>query len=847
VGARGCRILRLVAAAAAAVSVAAPASALRPDKALTQYVRDVWQTPAGLPQNSLLAIAQTADGYLWLGTEEGLARFDGVRFTVFDRSTSPALPSPNAMALLAARDGRLWVGTYGGGLIVFDGKRFKAFGPQEGLAGGSVFALAEDAQGGLWVGTDRGLSRLQGERLVSIPIERAGMGVKSLLWDSQGSLWVATDQGLTRARPGPPRRYSEQDGLPQANITGLHEDGQGVLWVATGRGLARREGDRFVTYTPRDGLADDFVSAVTSDAQGALWIGTNGGLQRMRQGRFETLRASDGLPTNDVLQLLVDREGSVWVGTRGGGLVCLKEGDFTTLGRRQGFATDIVDSIHGSRSGALWIGGSGGHLARLEPDGRIEALPTRAALSGSNIRALYEDPRGDLWIGTWLGLYRRRGGNLEARPAPGLTNVRVIDEDRAGALWVGTDSSGLFRFQGDSVRRFTTRNGLPSDHVRAIHQDAQGRLWIGTYGGLARVNGDSFENYTTAQGLPSDLVRTLYEDAEGALWIGTYGGGLARLKDGRVEAWGTPDGLYNDVAYTILEDASGNLWMSTNRGVYRVSRRDLEARRAGRIPRVRSVAYGESDGMGSEECNGGDPAGWRTADGRLWFLTVRGVSVVDPARLRSARRPPPAVLEQVLLDGSAVDNGSATEVAAGRRSLEFHYTALDLADAARLRFRYRLVGFDSAWTEVGGRRVAYFTGLPPGRYRFEVTASLDGETWTPAAAAHAFRVQPRFYQTRTFVVLAVLGAVSLGLALQQLRVRRMRARAAELKREVEAAVAQVKVLNGLLPICAWCKHIRDDKGYWNEIETYIRGHSEADFTHGICPACAEKVRLNLAG
>jgi ligand-binding sensor domain-containing protein len=815
------------------------ASALGPDKAVGQYVRDVWQTRDGLPMNTIWALAQTADGYLWVGTEEGLARFDGVRFVTFDR-TNRGLTSANVQTLLASGH-RLFAGTYGGGLLLHEGGVFRAFGPREGLLGESVSALAEDGAGGLWVGTELGLNVFRDGRFTT-PRAGASLGaVKKLLRDSHGVLWVGTDRGLSQLQDGATRTYGEQEGLPRATITALHEDGHGVLWVGTDHGLARREGDRFVTYRPADGLADDFVSSLGHDASGALWIGTNGGLQRFTGRRFEGLSSRDGLPTSFVVSMLVGREGGLWVGTRGGGLVLLKDGDFTSYGTRQGLVSEVVDCIRGSRDGSLWVGGSGGHLARLFLDGRIETLPTRDALSGSRIRSLYEDPRGDLWIGTWLGLHVLRDGRISSRTAPGLKNVRVITEAPDGSLWVGTDSSGIFRFQGAEVTHFTTRDGLAGDAVRALLHDAKGRLWIGTYGGLSLFEQGRFTTYTVADGLPGNLVRTLYEDREGALWIGTYGGGLGRLRNGHFDSWSTKDGLFNDVAYEILDDGD-NLWMSCNRGIYRVSRRELEDVRSGRTARLQSVRYTESDGLPTQECNGGNPSGWRTADGRLWFLTVSGVVATNPTQLRAPSLPPVPVLEEVVLDGEVVDQARPLEIAPGGRSLEFHYTALDLLAASRLRFRYRLAGFGQGWTEVGARRAVYFTGLPPGQYRLEIAAAREGEAWSELVSSPAFQVLPHFYQTRVFRGLALLAAVGIGLALHRMRVRRMQRRAIELRTEVDAAVAKVEVLSGLLPICAWCKKVRDDQGYWSQIETYVSNHTEAEFTHGICPDCKTAVR-----
>jgi len=830
------QVLSRPVACLALLLMAASVRGLDVTKAPNQFVRDVWQVTSGLPQNTIQTLAQGGDGYLWIGTEEGLARFDGVRIRAFDRATHPGMPSQNIWTLLPARDGRVLAGTYGGGLLVFDGHGFKAMGEKQGLPGSSVTDLAEARDGTVFVGTDRGLARLRGGRLE--PFGGPDLGtIKRLLVGRQGELWVGTDAGLVRIAGGRSRTYSTRDGLPANGITALCQDASGRLWVGTPRGLVQLQGERFHTPSGSEGPGAEFVSALATDRDGSLWIGTDRGLGRLWQGRFEPLTDSEGATVRLVTSLLEDREGDLWVGTRGRGLVRLKQGDFTTYGTGQGLPAEIVDAVHGAEDGGLWLGGYGGHLSHLSPAGKVTVLPVHDALGATGVRALLRTRDGTLWAGSWLGLLRLRGGRFEEVGADGLTNVRALLEDATGALWIGTDSGGLFRRQGQATRHWTTQNGLPSNQIRALHQDRQGRLWIGTYGGLCLFESDRCTTYATGQGLPGNLVRALYEDVEGALWVGTYGNGLARIKDGRVAAWTSATGLPSDIAYGIVEDDRGNLWVSCNRGVYRVSKRDLEDFAAGRISRVSAVSYVEADGLASRECNGGNPSAWKTSDGRLWFVTIRGAVVVDPARLRSDRPVPPALLEQLRVDGQEVALGAAIVLPPGKRALEFHYTGLSLADGGRLRFRYRLDGFDPEWVEAADRRIAYYTGLPSGRYRFEVATSFEGEPWSAKTATLALTLEPRLFETRLFYVLAGLGAVLLGVFMQQNRVRRSRGRERELRKEVEAALARIKVLSGLLPICAWCKKIRDDHGRWNPLESFIHDRSEADFTHGICPEC----------
>jgi diguanylate cyclase (GGDEF)-like protein len=702
------------------------ALALSPERQLSQYAISAWQTADGLPMNSVLAMAQAADGSLWLGTEEGLVRFDGAEFEVRDRGNTPSMDAHNVQALCAEEDGTIWAGTYGAGLLRWDGRRFSRPATEpEPERSRPIRALARGPDGSIWIGTAGGLERLVDGRRTRFAADPglASAAVLAISPGRMGRLWVATVAWLGVVENGALRRFVAEP-APGGIVLSLAEGPDGTLFVGTDRGLFRISTDLRVCERIR-GLSNDFVGALAVDQHGALWAGTNGGLHRIgRDGRIEVLTTADGLSSDMIQTLLLDRDGNLWFGTRGGGLGRLRDGDFVTYGgAREGF---VVDTVLASRSGGVWVGGWNGFLARLGPDGHLEALAPPAALGGSSVRAFFEEADGTLLVGAWNGLYRLRAGRVERVPDRGLIrNVRTVHVDRRGAIWVGLEAEGLVRLQGGTARRFTTADGLGGNEVRALLEDRDGTLWVATYGGLSRRTGESFTTLTTRDGLRTDLVRCLSLDADGALWIGTYGGGIARLRRGEISSWDTRDGLYTDVAYAITEDDAGDFWISSNRGVYRVARADLEARASGAGPKLRCRSFGIADGMASEECNGGDPAVARTADGRIYFPTVRGVVAVDPARLLPAAAPRVRI-DSVVAGANAIDHRETAEVPAGTRRLELRWAALGFLPPLKSEFRYRLDGFDDDWVETRTRRVATYTNLPPGSYTFRVVAGVDG-------------------------------------------------------------------------------------------------------------------------
>ena len=797
---------RLGGAVLLALVLAAAPAALDPDKLITQYSRRVWNIESGLPQNSVNVIVQDRQGYLWLATQEGMARFDGAGFSVYDKRTTRALTTNNIRALLVDRSGTLWAGTNSGGLLRFKDGQFRVFTTRDGLAFDIVTALAEGPDGRIWIATyGGGLSCLSGDRFQNFTT-RDGLAhnsLLSLLADADGTLWIGTNgAGVCRLRNGEFERLDERHGLPNPVVYCLARSRDGTLWAGTyGGGLARFADGRFSVITTRDGLSSDRILAVFEDRAGNLWVGTfGGGVCRRARGRWSVFSRPEGLPYEVARAFCEDREGNLWIGTDGGGLVRLADGSFTTTSVAEGLSSAYIIGILESRTGDIWIGTNGGGLNRVR-GGRIEHFDARHGFPHDLIRSMWEAPDGDLWVGTdGGGLVRLRDGRVAAHftTRDGLSADRVISVcgDRKGVIWAGTNGAGLNRLEDGRITTFSRRAGRLADMVNLIYEDRAGRLWVGTYGGLWQFRDGEFVGFPGQEEVGAAIVTDILEEANGTVWLGTIGAGLLRLEAGRVARITRADGLYDDIAYEVVEDGRGNLWMSCNRGVYRARLAELEEFAAGRIPRVSCVAYGSADGMKTAECNGGfQPSGARTRDGRIWFPTSDGVAVVDPGKIQVNRTPPPVFVERVMVNGRPAPAGERLVLPPGRHDLEFHYTGLSLVAPEKVLFRYRLEGYDIAWRDAGNRRIAYYTNLPPGEFNFHVIACNNDGVWNERGDRVAMIQHPRLWQTPWFPFLVGGLVVLAGAGAAWGRERRLKARQRELELLVDERTAQLRSAN----------------------------------------------------
>lgn len=757
------------------------ASGLDPQKAITQYTQDVWGADAGLNNNSVTAIAQSQDGYLWLGTEEGLARFDGVKFTVFNRQNTPGMQSNQISALLADTHGNLWIGTDGGGLTRLKNGKFTTYTTRDALSNNVILSLYEDRTGVLWIGTNGGgLCRFENEVFTKHPLgsRLPDAAVFSISGGRDASLWIGTHAGLAHLVNGKTTIFTKKDGLADNYVKSVVVDRRGDLWVGTnGGGLSRLVNGRFVNYTTRDGLSSNAVWSVYEDTRGTLWVGTiDGGLSRFEGGKFSTYTVKDGLPVNRVLTFLEDHEHDLWIGTGGAGLVRLKNGLFTTFTTREGLSDDVVLPVYEDRQGAIWLGTNGGGLNCLK-DGRVVKYTTRDGLRDNVVFSIAQDKEGSLWVATRGGLNRLKGGKFTLFTTKnGLPSDIVLSlyQSSEGILWASS-RGGLSRFDGDRFKTYTTAEGLSNNYVTSVYEAFDKTLWIGTGGGgLNKFEKGRFSAYSTKNGLSSDAIKTIGGDADGTLWIGTSGGGLDRFKNGKFTAYTTRDGLFDDELFQILPDRYGYLWMSSNKGISRVSKWQLQEYADGRRTSIDSTVYGTSDGLKNKECNGGfQPAGWQTTDGRLLFPTMKGLAVIDPKQLESNAWPPTVIVERVAVDGKSFDAGQPIHSSPGKGQLEFEFTALSLVAADKIRFKYKLEGFDKDWVDSGTRRVAFYTNISPGNYRFHVIASNNDGIWNTTGASIPLELASHFYQTSVFISLCIAVLAGLSFAIYRLRINHL--------------------------------------------------------------------------
>ncbi len=802
--------VRLPTTALALAFCAGTAPGLDPAIPPSQYGHDVWTSDSGLPQNSVTAIVQTRDGYLWLGTQEGLVRFDGVRFTIFDTRNTPALSDDWVQALAETRDGSLWIGTVSG-LVRMRGRQFEAFSAG-GIDRAQVGALFEDSRGALWAGTNLGATRITAGsvRTFTDCDGLPGPWVRSIGEDSEGRVWVGGLWGAARLDGEKFAAWTVADGFPGAALAIL-PDPEGGMWVGTGRGLAHVDGFSTALYGEAAGLTNTLVRALHRDGDGNLWLGTDGGIFRFREGRFLRHGASDGLSSDRVLALAEDREGSLWVGTSDGGLDRVQAQRMTMHTEREGLSEDKLWSVFEDSRGNLWAGTADGVLNRRAPGReRFE----RFAKLGASIQAITEGPDGALWIGTrGAGLVRLEGRTQKRYTmADGLSGNAIASllVDRRGVVWAGTMAAGLNRFEGGRFVTYRARDGLASDAIFSLFEDRAGAIWISTFGGgVSRFADGKFRTFTTKDGLPHDVVMSVYQDADGTYWFATRGG-LSRYRESRFTTYRQKEGVFHDAAQKVLEDGRGYLWLTSNRGVFRVSLAELAAAASAPGHINDRATFTTATRIIPAECNGTQHGAWRSRDGRLWFATVKGLAMADPARIALNTVAPAVVIEQVVAGGARLDPSGGLRMPPGTDKLEFGYTGLSFRNPQAVRFRYRLEGFERDWVDAGPRRTAYYTNLPPGHYRFQVLAANEDGVWSRTAASCDIALARHFYETAWFRASALLAAALAAALGYRLRVRRFEARerlrTALVEAQLDALQFQLRphflfnTLNSVLPL-----------------------------------------------
>lgn len=755
---------------------------------LERFVRQAWTARDGLPQSTVNAIAQSAQGYLWVGTDGGLARFDGEVFRTFGPASEPPLPAARILSLAVDRQGVLWIGTAVNGLLRSD---------------------------------DQGFARSP------MPIE-GNTPIRVLLADRAGAVWAGTDQGVLRRSDGAWRRFGLAEGLPSLAVRALAEDGSGRIWAATDRGAAWFDGRRFhlggaagpvralsrgaqgtffaLTAKPEilalgvtesstvvspDALSGVSPTTLLGTADGALWFAGDG-IGRWVEGRIRLAPTEAAVVRRPVRALFEDHDRNLWVGSDGAGLLRMAPGAARTFGRGQGLAADAVLPVTETADGSIWIGARCGGLWRYRWGGFEEAgLPEGGRFRCVN--SLLVDRRGVLWVGHDGGLTRLGAGverSFGRRDGLPTFDVRALLEDRDGQVWAWT-TGGPARLTGDRLTVLPQPAELAGETPSVLFAARDGAIWAGLESGAAVLRDGRWHRLDAAQEVSGLPVRDFLEDGQGVLWAAVFGAGLARFDGQRWAHVGTREGLPDPFVSRLLDDRQGNLWVTSSAGAHRIAWADVEAVVAGHRSALSHWTVGVEEGLRSAECvGGGSPAGWLARDGRIWIPTVAGLGVIDPRRKGPPADPPVAILEQVRIDGAPRPAEETVWIETAAETLEFDYTSVLFAERPTLRFRFQLVGFDRQWRDAGGRRTATYTQLPPGSYTFAVQAARGDGPWGEAASM-GLEVTPLWYETPRFRFAAALVPALLVALLVAIRSRRLRYQRAELSRLVEERTTEL--------------------------------------------------------
>jgi ligand-binding sensor domain-containing protein/signal transduction histidine kinase len=737
----------------------APAFALDPSRSVFQYNCRTWFRQNGLPANTVNAIAQTKDGYIWLGTSAGLVRFDGGEFKLYDASQLPKARSTIVTSLSKSPHDGFWFGMERGAFGYFDGKNMSLLGREE-WAGMNldVHSVLETKEGDLWIAAEVLAGRVVSNTFEAVlnSSATARYDVSALYQDSKGRVWLGTArQGLYYWQKGILTKFPDPV-FDQLTIHCLVEDGQGQIWVGTDMGLIcydsnlQRKPFTFPWFATR---------ALLVDKANTLWIGTSGGgLVRYLDGGFPIeLHQKDGLADDFVTSLAEDEEGSIWVGTRNG-LSQVSDVKIPTFGKAEGLTANVNVAVSGSSAGSLWVATSEGFTYF---DGTAHPQTNLVGLSNAYVTGVFEAKNGDLYlIDGSMSVSVFSGGKVVASYPNKSWPVAMVEDDRSVIVSVGGD---LFRVGTNFYEPYAFKNNQkpPLNWIFKMAMSGDGSIWIGADEGICRVRNDTFEMWTTAQGLGKSKVRWICEDSDRVVWAGLETG-IARLKDGKIRNVGREQGLFDNFIYAIVPDDHGNLWVDSSRGYFQVSRKSLNDFCDGKTERVECIGYDGPDAVKSSEKYQQHPSGCKTLDGRIWFPTAQGIVMIDPTKMTANPVPPKIHIQSVRANGRELFEGSGTAVRPGSGELEFHYAGISYLAPLKIQYRYKLDGYDKDWVEVGSRRSAFYTNLKPGDYSFHVQArNVDG-AWNSADDSFAVALPGYMYQTvwfRGLVGISVIAAL----------------------------------------------------------------------------------------
>lgn len=795
------------------------AQSLEPHKSLTQYLLHNWTTENGLPSNTLNKLIQTQDGYIWAAGYNGLVRFDGTYFTVFNRRNTSALLTNSISDFYETSDGKLWIGTSGGGLVLHEKDSFRILQTKT-VFNYPIEKIFKDNTNRLWVGTrSEGVFSFEdGDFKTYNAIEPLrDVSVKTIVQDSQGTIWFGTEgKGLVRFADETFDNFTTKDGLANNEINHLTIDRKNRLWVGTAKGLSWLDGNQFYSLSA---LKDLTINKILIDKYDCLWLGTTKGLYRLKPHKdntweIEVLSENNGLPYKEITDLIFDKEGNLWIATYRGGLCRLQDGKFTNYTVRDGLSSQPISSVCEYKEGQYLVGTDVG-VIHLIAENKVLNFPTKNSLKSERIRHLYKDKQGNIWVSTYIGLLKidAQSGQetlyTEANLLPDK-QVRVVYEDKKGNVWIGMKVGGLLKLSptGES-KIYNKLNILRSNFIMSITEDQAGNMVIGTNeSGLTVISPDEKATLiNTKNGLSSNTIFNVYIDGENRYWV-TTGGGLSLMVKDKIISFTTKEGFPEDSPIDMLEDDIGTFWIPTYRGILKIKKQHLLDFATDKSKITDYEYYGKYDGMNNQECTG-TAKSLKSSDGRLWFPTLGGLAVLDPLKIKMNALPPPVDIFRITIDNHEVSPRFPVVIMPNQQRITFEYTALSFSSPEKIKFRYRLKNYDNDWIEAGNIRQAVYTSLPPGKYQFEVIAANADGVWNKTGDIVSVTVKPQFYQTNSFYFVASLFIILATVGLYAWRLNAVKARSRELEEMVTQRTIEISAQKEEME--AQNKHIEEQK------------------------------------
>jgi ligand-binding sensor domain-containing protein/serine phosphatase RsbU (regulator of sigma subunit) len=763
---------------------------LNPDKHITQFSIDTWDTEQGLPSKSLLFLKQTSDGYLWIASFQGLFRFDGITFENFnDSKTSNGLHTNVVNQLFEREDGTLCIGTSDEGLIGYKNGEFTTLGQLDYAIQTTLFDTPTHGFVGTKVHGVYELNDTTFTPYTKVPALQ-NIRVSDIMKDKEGNLWFVTEgRGVVKLdKEENSTIFTMDDGLLSNKVATIFQDSQSKIWIGTNEGLCFFENGQIKSVEETQNYP---INRILEDYYGSIWMASDKGLLRLnvKTKAIEILNQENGLPHKNVQNIVLDREGSLWFAMYRAGLGRIKEGKFSNYTQNSGLASKAISAVHEIGENEYLVATDAGGIINRVKDNKVSVFDFKTKLANDRIKDLNSDSRGNILISTYSGLlvidpdgketlYDKRNG------LPG-NQVRVSFEDNLGNIWIGTRVNGLIKITPDGVLSYHNKQNsdLSSNFIMSISQDKTNRLLVGTNSaGLDVINMEDgkFEVTNYTKELTGKLVFSTYTDSDNVTWV-TGNTGLTRLEEGKTTLYTTKNGLPVNICYDVLEDHEGYFWVSSSAGIMRIAKQELNDFAKGAIERVNAIKmFDKADGMISKECTGATFC-VKTQDGSLMFPTLAGVTFIDPHNIPINNVKPPVSIEKLVVDNQEVNLYKDIDIQSGKQRLTFHFTALSLIAPQNVSLKYKLEGYDENWTDSQGGRQTVYTGLPHGQYTFKVKASNNDGVWNEEGASLSFRIYPRFYETQLFYIVSFLAIGLLIFGFYRFRVRSIKQKNEELE------------------------------------------------------------------